>query len=309
MGLITIAYLAFWWLTRKKEVDSGIKQDRQTAEKLFQMIDNVAKSLQVNCVDKVTINLNAEVGIRQKYIWSWKPHFEKELSIGLLSLNALTMSQLNTVLAHEYGHIRQKDTLVLLLINQTIASIYSWTSDTWSLYRKLLEMGNVVGYAVYLLHLILSLYFHGLVWVSRWAMRRQEYTADMIAARVYGKSALQEALISLGAIGIGFNEYFPIIWQNIQNDFDRRDFYNQFMELWSKMLVTTRQVYYAKAVASFQSVYDTHPSYRARRRVLAQISENPEIEINNQPSVSLLTNAPELGRALTVQILQNRRRE
>jgi Zn-dependent protease with chaperone function len=137
-------------------------------------------------------------------------------------------------------------------------------------------------------------------------MRRQEYTADRVAAQAYGKSALLQALIASRAVDIGYAEYLPIIVQNIENNRDRHDFYYQFTKHWDNLSVPLRQRSFAKAVASFRSVYDTHPSYQDRYRALEQVDDVSNTESDDRFAYLLLPNAPELGRDLTVRIFEHR---
>jgi hypothetical protein len=71
---------------------------------------------------------------------------------------------------------------------------------------------------------------------------------------------------------------------------------------WDNIREETRQKYYARAVASFNSVYDTHPSYRDRVSVLGKLANLPDPEEDTRPATLVLPNAGELGRELTIQL-------
>jgi hypothetical protein len=95
--------------------------------------------------------------------------------------------------------------------------------------------------------------------------------------------------------------------QNIENNFDRRDFYAQFADYWENLREDNRQGYNAKAVSSFNALYDTHPTYKDRVSVLNKLVNLPDVEIDERPTTLVLPNAGELGRELTIQIYKKYR--
>ena len=295
MIIVIAAIFVYRWLTRPEVELIGIQLNRKTTPQLYEVLDDVADRLKVEQVEKVIMRLESGVSIRQRLVGFWRPKFKIELNLGLLSVFSLNKNQLKSVITHELGHIKQKDTLLgMLFIGNGLTTLQNWLSP--------INQGGFIPLLFLPFYIVLLIYFRLLVFVSRWAMRQQEYLADRIAARIYGKSTLQQALISIRAIEIGFWEQYPIIVQNIENNFGRRDYYNQFVDYWGKLHLTTRQKYYARAVSSYNSVFDTHPSYQDRVRALEEISDLPNIELENQPAVLLITNAAELGRELTIQI-------
>ncbi len=224
-----------------------------------------------------------------------------KLTIGIIGLNALTINQFKGVLAHELGHIRQKDPYFSYILNHAISNLFSWTS--------LNEPGAIIPLLLFPLYFpvrfFLRAYMSMLVGVSSWAIRRQEYTADRIAAQSYGNTLMWQSLISLSAANIAFSEYIPMMVDKIRNDFDRRDLFSQFVDLWDHLSEENRQGYYAKALCSFRTSYDAHPTYRDRRRFLEQYTKS-DMDLDTRPALALLPNAFELGRELTVRIFQNK---
>jgi Zn-dependent protease with chaperone function len=216
-----------------------------------------------------------------------------------MDLYALNTIQLKSVIAHEFGHIKHKDTLVSIILSHALTTLYDWTDMN--------NMGLLIEIVFFPMLILLSLYFRLLVFVTRWAMRRQEYSAEYLAAQIYGKSIMLQALISTGAIGSAFGKYIPDMMQNIDNDIDRRDFYSQFLDYWEHLPVINRQKYCAIAVASLSSVYDTHPSYQARRKALEKLDNPPAVETDNRPCVFLIPNVEHMGRELTIRMIKKAR--
>jgi len=298
MTIVVIGIIVYQWLTRPEKDPVGITLDRQSASKLFELLDEISLMINTSPVSIVRLKLESGIGINQKLDFFHK-QVGTELNIGLVDLLSTNMCQFKSVIAHELGHVKNKDTmLVSLIIFNALNTLNNWLSPG----------PGVLALLYFLpLYIIFSLYFRLLVFVSRWAMRRQEYLADRLAAQHYGKKPFQLALISLCAGNIGFEEYVPLMIQNIENNFDRRDFYAQFTDYWKNLREENRQEYHARAVASFNMLYDTHPTYKDRISVLNKLENLPEVEIDDRPASLVLPNAGELGRELTIQIYKNYR--
>jgi hypothetical protein len=215
VGIIGI--FTYQWLTRPEKETLGIMLNRQSAPKLFELLDEVAISMNTTAVSIVSLRLDTSSGIRQKLANFLQLHIETELQIGLLDLYAVNISEFKSMITHELGHVKQKDTLLgWLIISNALNTLQNWLSP---------GPGVMVLLSFLPLYILFWLYFRLLVFLSRWAMRRQEYDADRIAAQVYGRSIIPHALLAICATHIGFTEYVSTIIQQIENNFDRRDFY------------------------------------------------------------------------------------
>jgi Zn-dependent protease with chaperone function len=303
---VMILYVIFAGSTRSRN-PAGINLTRQSAAQLFQAIDQVAVQLRTPSLDTARLDLSAGVGIGQRLAWRSGLQLKPELSIGLLACQTLTMTQLEAVLAHELAHLHKRDTLWLLLVGSSVSSLYEWIIGLSQVARASLEAHSLIGLLAWLLGslalILLKPYFYFLVWVSRWAMRRQEYEADRAAAEVYGSKALLQAIVTAAAASIRFNEQYSTMIQRMKNRQDERNLFAQFAEGWQRMPGTVRQAIYAKAVASIRSVYDTHPSYQDRRRALARLADPSDSASNDSAAIALLPNSDEYGQVLTDQLL------
>jgi len=307
-GLIMVGALAITKLTEIKPYrPKGILLTPQSAPQLFCQIDQMSERLLVPRIHHICLQLDSNAGITLRLSWHPLPTLEPELTVGLLTCYALSISQFNAVIAHELGHLQNKDAQFMIILSQTLNRLDIWTRDSLLFCQTSMKRGSLGAFIpvfiISILHIICKIYLRSLIWVSRAAMRRQEYLADQVAARISGKAIFLQSLISLTGIGLCFKDYIPIMLHYINHNHDTHDFYYQFTHHWESLSATLRQKYYARAVASFRSVYDTHPSYTDRRIALEEIKGAPEdLGKDDYPAESLIQSSNEMGRELTVQL-------
>ncbi len=265
----------------------------QTSPQLFEIINQVAARLQVPPFRRVGLYLGAGASAGYGLAWRPVPHVERQLDLGLLAFNALTMTQFKALLAHEMAHLATGDALFGFLLNYAIRSLDNLFDTAYLLF--------VLGWPI---QIISFLYRRLLVWVGLRAMRRHEYSADRAAALVFGRLAVFRGLIRLSAMGIEFSAHLSRIVERIQLGTDRHDFYYQFLRHWDTLRPERREELRARAVASLRSVHATHPTYQDRYRALEPIKEPSDLPQDRGPALPLLPNANELGRKLTIMTIR-----
>jgi hypothetical protein len=207
-----------------------------------------------------------------------------------LAFDALTVTQLKALLAHEMAHFYNVDTLFALVIANAV--------------RSLEDLRIASRYLRWLL--ILAYGYESLLgrFAAR-AMRRHQYAADRMAAQAYGPSASSACLIYLPAMDIEFRQYLPSMASQFSSGLDRHDFYQQFSRHWRAMRPERRELSHAKAVASYRSAYAWDPTYQDRHRAMRFIEEPSQQEPDDRSASTLLPSADELGRQLTVQLVRS----
>ena len=309
VALIGLGGLAYILLSRSRTTHQNRILKRSSAPLLFEALDEVAAHFHTPRVEKVYLNLNANASVVQNLKWQPRPHFETRLNLGLLAVYALNVTQLKSVLAHEMGHLQGQDTLTLFFVNQAIQTLQTWEKSTrvtiQGIARSRSYLGLFIFVGAFLANGLVRGYLALLLATHFRSMRRQEYLADRGAALAFSRSSLLQALITMTAVDLKFQQSLSIMIERFDNNLDRRDFYDQFVVLWGKMSGEIKSTYYTRAVASFRSVYDTHPSYKDRWKALQHVGSDSLFE-DPRSSVELLPNAAEEGRQLTFQLLDRR---
>jgi Zn-dependent protease with chaperone function len=297
-SLILACALLFHRLVKPDSNDPpSIPITAQQAPELFTVLIEVAERLQVPPVKEVQVLLHPVVGIEIHLHWKsgWRP--VPTLWLGLLSIYALQKSQFKAFLAHEMAHLQVRDHLAALFLSRALRTLQELVGP-----QSVLQLLGVFGLPLWL---IVRHYFYLVVRTSRIAMRRQEFMCDRAAALAYGRTNILEGLITSQAVQMNFNEFLPIMVQNIDNRLDSHDFFYQFTHHWEALTPKMREAIYARAMAQNRSVYDSHPSYKDRRCALEDVADLLGDEPEEGSALPLIPNATEFGRELTIQFYRS----
>jgi Zn-dependent protease with chaperone function len=211
----------------------------------------------------------------------------RRLYLGMPLLQALSVDQLRSVIAHELGHYSGKHTRLgavayrgRLAIGHTIGRIGPWNPVGWT-FR---------GYArLYLL-------------VDNAASRRQELDADRASVRVAGPevavSALRELPIIDAAWDFYFNRYVSWGWEA---GFAPDDFFGGFGQL-----VKARHEELARLrddePEEHKSRWDTHPS-NAERIAIMRAAPQAAHPVDSRPAAMLVPSIATAGFALQQAVI------
>ena len=121
------------------------------------------------------------------------------LALGLPLLDGLSVAELRSVVAHEYGHFTGGDTKLGGLI-------YSTRSAVMRTVTTLDKVGNG-AFLIYVLRLPFLGYAKLFLRITQAMSRRQEYAADELAAKVAGSAAAASALARLDDLGESWNAF------------------------------------------------------------------------------------------------------
>lgn len=186
------------------------------------------------------------------------------MGIGLPLLQALTVSELRGVLAHEFGHYHGGETRLGPFIYTTRAAIG----------RTLEHMEDDS-----LLRVPFNLYAKLFMRVTMAVSRHQELAADALAARLTGRRPLMEGLRKLREAAILFNAY---LGQELGPALDagfRPPMAEGFDRYMKSAVANELRPRIASALEmEAQDPYDSHPALADRLRALAAmaVNERPE---------------------------------
>jgi heat shock protein HtpX len=219
--------------------------------KLFEVVTGIATATQQAMPSEVylTLEMNAWVMDRGGVMGFGS---RRVMGLGLSLLQVLSVSQLRAVLAHEFGHFHGGDTKLGPWIYKTRAAI-GRTLEGLAEYNSLLQKPFLW-------------YGKAFLRITHAISRRQEFTADALAARIVGSRPLIEGLqLSYGA-AFAFNTY----WRYEVAPVLRCGFHPPLAEGFHRYLASPR---IAAAVSSNldreleggeTDPFDTHPPLHAR---------------------------------------------
>lgn len=199
-GLINVGVLAFLgvsisytiWAVIKSIFhrvpggDQGRRLERNEAPALFALTQQIAYEVGTDPIQTVLLSPGVEVAVVER---SDRPLLrqaaERQLILGLGTLNGMTVTQLTSILAHEYGHFVNRDTAGGTVAHRTRISMTVMAEE-------LAVAGLAVPYNA--AWLFLDVYHSLFLRISQGASRLQEALADRIAARINGPDTFASAL-------------------------------------------------------------------------------------------------------------------
>lgn len=185
-------------LVKVKSSDPGRELKRDEAPKLFELTEEVAKSLDTRPIDEIRITHGTDLAVYERGTWKEKlgDQAQRILILGTGVLKDFKKSDFKAILAHEYGHFAHRDTaggeIALRVMNDMSKYFYA-----------LYEHGQTVWWNfsfqfLRLYHFIFRRKSHG-------STRLQEVMADRVAVQTYGQAAFQNGLTHVIRRDIEFN--------------------------------------------------------------------------------------------------------
>ena len=207
------------------------------------------------------------------------------MGIGLGLLKLLNISELKSVLAHEFGHYYGGDTALGPWIYRTRTAIIRTAVNVG--HQSSLLQAPFVWYAKMFLR------------ITNAISRQQEFSADRLSATIVGKQAATSSLAKIHRYSSAFGAFWQQEYLPVVNNGFRPSLLNGFDRFLETQNVTQ------KVESSYQQVlsqekadpYDTHPSLKERLAALESLPQGEEMD--DQPALSLVQDPEDLeGRIL-----------
>ncbi len=180
MALVIIRGLIVW-----KKPHKGYEITSEDEPALFLLIEDVAKRVGTEMADEVRLYPNSAIGVYEtsNLLRIFFPG-HRILMLGIASIPALTVSEFKAILAHEFAHFSRRDTFY----NRFIARAgFAFSNVLSGLKLNILWVMNpIYWYLSFFYYIFLSL-------VGSFS-RQREFSADAIAARVFGSECFSSAL-------------------------------------------------------------------------------------------------------------------
>jgi Zn-dependent protease with chaperone function len=263
------------------------------APELWGLVQNLAREVGTRIPDEIRLVAEVNAAVSEDTKLLGLIGGRRRLYLGMPLLQALSVDQLRSVVAHELGHYSGRHTRLgavayrgRLAIGHTIGRIGKWNPVGWT-FR---------GYArLYLL-------------VDNAVSRRQELEADQASVRLAGPEVAISALRELPVIGAAWGFYFDryIAW-GWEAGYAPDDFFGGFGRL-----VAARHEELAKLrddePEEHKSRWDTHPS-DAERIALMRTAPQAGHPVDGRPAAMLVPSITTVGIALQREVVEVGSRE
>jgi Zn-dependent protease with chaperone function len=181
------------------------------------------------------------------------------MGIGLPLFHLLSVDELSSILAHEFGHFYGGDTALGPWIYKTRAAII----------RTVVNVGQTNRW----LNVPFEAYAKMFLRVTNAVSRQQEFTADQLAARTIGARATISGLQKVHKYGLAFDAYFRQEYVPVIESGYRPPLLSGFtMFLKAPSIQEAVNNYYQEQATQGQTdPYDTHPSLKERIAALQHL--------------------------------------
>jgi heat shock protein HtpX len=210
------------------------------------------------------------------------------MGIGLPLFGTLTVSQLRSVLAHEFGHYCGGDT-----------KLGPWVYRTRSMVIRTVNNLRTNNTLMYLIRLPFYGYGKLFLRITLSVSRRQEYNADKLAAQVAGSNNAIQALQTIHGIAPAWeaywsSEYLPVFGTGFVPPL--ADGFSSFLK--AKTIAQKVSDIVTKDMKNTRTgAYDSHPSTKDRIEALEAFPAEKD-DTGNSPASSLIGDVPQLEIAI-----------
>lgn len=281
------------FLVRGGGAPFGVVAHRGHHQKLFTLIREVAEKVGARPLDEIVLVPTARVGVAEETALYLPPGFGKrKMVIGMAALSFLTLDQMRSVLAHEFGHFSHKDTFFIRWIYRVHIGFDNLVE----------EMTTVSYFFLNPFFWIFRLYVWFYAWVAAAFDRYQEYRADRFAVNAYGRDIFAQMMVAVHLEGtffneVGMSEVFESMRQRrpVNNVYHfvgvaRREFARESEQGIRKILGS---IMHEKAGA-----FDSHPSLGERLK-----KQNVPTALVQIPSLPRLISSPALDQTVPPEVM------
>ncbi len=206
--MIVFFLIKFLFSTRRADVSDSIRIMPEDQPLLFDSLRKLTREIGTPMPKKVFLSpdVNASVFYDSSF-WSLFLPVRKNLKIGIGLVNALNVSELEAVIAHEFGHFAQKSMKVGSWVYQVNRIIYDMLYNNDGLARSINAVANVHWIIALFIRIAVKI-MEGIQFILRkmYALvnksymglsREMEFHADHVAAHARGSNNIIHALLRI----------------------------------------------------------------------------------------------------------------
>ena len=297
--LILVVGLAMTWAVLKSMFarmgtgSFGLKKTEHDAPRLFAALREVAGRVDTSPVDEVYISPGSEIGVHQEGRGPWGIFGTKRrvLTLGLSPLRTLTVSELKSILAHEYAHFSHRDTFYSRFIHRVDLSINSALSGMGSAGGKLNYVNPFFWFLV--------LYYRAYSMLSAGFSRSREFLADRMSCSLYGSNVFSSALTKVVTDGKLFEmTMYGSVASLLAENQAFENMYQAFADYKQGTDSREQRDQIQKELeAERPSLFASHPSHAERLAAAAAFPAGRDLD--NTPAIQLFEDPEALEKELT----------
>ena len=271
----------------------GLPTTDAEAPRLFAALGDVAARTMSRPIDDVYLTPGADIGVYQDGRGPFGMFGVKRrvLSLGLATIESLTIDEFKSILAHEYAHFSHRDTFYSRFIQQVAISIST----------ALGGMGAAGGGFNFVnpFYWFFWLYYHAYSLLSCGFSRSREFLADRMAVGLYGRSTFESALTKVAVEGPLFQAtIYPAVASLLMEGKALENIYEAFRKLDGEQITTADREQLRQSLQERKSSwFATHPTIPERLRAIELFPDIPPVE--PQSALDLFDDVPELEKSLT----------
>lgn len=243
LGVMVVFFLVKFLFKKHKVDRSGLIEIKQHEQpRLFQFVASLAEETQTPLPKKIFLSpdVNASVFYDSTF-WSMFFPVRKNLQIGLGLVNAVNLSELKAIIAHEFGHFSQRSMKLGSYIYNMNQIIFNLLYDNENYERALEGWANASGYFAFFAALTIRI-VRSIQWILQQVYaivnkqymslsRQMEFHADTVSASVSGANHLITSLRRLEVADITYNNVFEFYRDNFKESLKPVNIYPQHKEI------------------------------------------------------------------------------
>jgi Zn-dependent protease with chaperone function len=215
IALVVVVLGSFWAILKgffgsKKRNILGVPLKKEEQQKIWNLCDKVAKEVGTKTVDEIFLSPQPGIGVHLSGGLSSLliGRTKRTLTIGMGSISALSISEMEAILTHEFGHFSNKDTAwnsltftMAAALQNTLSTMPNpWNSGD-SGWMKLTSALNPALWVLFGYRLLFSVVTNGF-------SRMREVFADKTAIALYGYKNFTNGLMKVARNDYVFSSYF-----------------------------------------------------------------------------------------------------
>jgi Zn-dependent protease with chaperone function len=261
-------------LFRRSEVGYETEPKEKDIAKIKKVIDKLCNKTGQKRPDKIIIDEGTKVAVTGM--------FRKKIIIGMVALKFMSEQELLIILAHEYGHFANRD---------TVLGYFTYRIQRFLAIQEGINKANIGVNFLAIIYIptwfffwILSRYY---ALISLWYSRRIEFRADRFAADIVGEQEFSNSLIKYCVVSEIYHSIIPpMIVHYLNQNKMFTNLYDSIKPVYTKKENIDKA--FSTVMSDKSSWFSTHPSISERLEMLGiskisiNLEDNPKNILENQ---------------------------